>query len=413
VSSKLVIENMLPTSETEQILQTAFQLSNQDRASEVATLLVRVLDTPWPLEPCRDFLGRAYDLACRALLASHGQSDQGKEAVRQLCGESHKRYGRQPWNDLYEGALLHLQGKHDEAVQLYRAAGSDASVLLPLSNGCKTVLTLGETRALASNANGGIGEQDSKIILENIGAPTGSVVIFVAADHTYLMRHGDTFFRSVQAHGEGLSAHLHLVNPQVEDFTFIEHGIRSGCWPPLNLSTEAYFGPDHRAYFASVRLIRAPLMLELYRRPLVISDIDIVYEESVLPVLPLLTSFDVGLFFKNNKYRYRSHPWQAIRAGILMYAPTPEGRSFSETVALLTHRAFERYKGNEIWFIDQNLLYHAWLLSRVEQWKLKIADLACPVLGSIHRVGATGFSFNSNPAARRTTIAPSSPRPLL
>jgi hypothetical protein len=374
-----------------ELLRIALELSNQDRCDEVADLLLQILADPWSLETSRAFLGQAYDLLCRAVLASQGHSYQSESVVRQLCADSRRRYGRQPWTDLYEGALLHLSGEHDAAVEYYRSAAADADVLLPLSNGCKTILTLRETRELASDPNNGLAWPNADIAFTKVSAQLGPAVTVVAADHVYLRQHGDRFFQSVQAQEGGISTHLHLVNPKVEDYAFIDDRVRCGKWPPVNLSTEVYFGPDARAYFAAVRLIRAPLLLEFYRRPLLISDIDVTYEEPIVPILPALASFDVGLFFKNNRHRYRAHPWQTIRAGTLMYAPTEGGHSFCKAVALLTMRTFERYKGKGIWFIDQNMLYHAWLLSCIDQWKLRIADFGCPLLGPVHRLGVTGF----------------------
>jgi len=375
----------------EQVLQTALELSNQDRCAEVAALLVRIIAEPWPIRSSGLFLGKAYDLACRAILASQGHSDQAKNTVRELCADSVRRYGRQPWTDLYEGALQHLAGEHDEAVQYYRAIKAETTTLLPMSNGYKTVLTLDETRKFAHDPVEGISRPSGHISFDDIAAAPGPVVAVVAADHAYLVRHGHSFFQSVQAHGGGITTHLHLVNPQPEDYAFISDGVRSGAWPPLNLSTEVYDGPDSQAYYASVRLLRAPVLLDFYERPLLISDIDSTYKDPILPFLPLVTSFDAGLFFKNNRHRYRAHPWQTIRAGSLMYAPTEAGRFFCNVVARLTMRTFDRYKGEDIWFIDQNMLYHAWLLSRIEQWDLQTADFACPLLVPVHRLGMTGF----------------------
>src|SRR5207302_2558904 len=123
-----------------EILRIALELSDQNRCDEVAALLLQVLEEPWSLETSRGFLGQAYVLLCRAVLASQGHSARAESVVRQLCIDSRRRYGRQPWTDLYEGAMLHLSGEHDAAVEYYRAAAADANILLPLSNGCKTVL---------------------------------------------------------------------------------------------------------------------------------------------------------------------------------------------------------------------------------------------------------------------------------
>src|SRR5262249_23590231 len=160
-----------------------------------------------------------------------------------LCRLSVARYGKQPWSDLNEACLLHLSGAHDDAVALYRAAACEAEILLPRSNGCKTVATMAEARSLSrSDGSDNIASRYPAMVMERMEARRGPLVVFVAADHTYLMAYGDSFFASVRRYGAGLPAHLHLVNPHPEDYALIDNAVRAGRWPALNLSTEVYNG---------------------------------------------------------------------------------------------------------------------------------------------------------------------------
>jgi len=362
------------------ILERALKLAMGGDFAELAAMLIATLERLSAGEASRGFLGEAHDLVCRAILAAQDHSADAQETVRRIGRLSVDRYGRQPWSDLNEACLLHLAGAHDDAVALYRAAACEAHILSGLSNGCKTVVTLAEARELSSVDDAdGIASRFSPMVIERIEAPRGPLVVFVAADHAYLIKHGDRFFASVREHGAGLPAHLHLVNPQPEDYALIDSAMRADRWPALNLSTEVYDGLDQRAYFASARLIRAPLLLDTYGRPLLISDIDAVYQAAIAPTLPSLDSFDVGLFIK--KDRFRANPWQTFPALVLMYAPTECGRRFCEAVARLTLQIFERAQGNELWFIDQNMLYHIFLLARTDGWNLRTVDLGSPVTG--------------------------------
>jgi hypothetical protein len=373
------------------ILEKALELAARGDFAELAAMLVETVERLSVGEASRGFLGKAHDLACRAILAAQDHSAEAQETVRRLCRLSVDRYGRQPWSDLNEACLLHLAGAHDDAVPLYRAAACEAAILLSASNGCKTVVTLAEARSFSSSGDADdIASRFPSMVIERMEAPRGPLVVFVAADHAYLMGHGDRFFASVRRHGAGLAAHLHLVNPQPEDYALIDNAVRAGRWPTLNLSTEVYDGPDQRAYYASVRMIRAPLLLNTYRVPLLISDIDAVYQASIVPTLPSLDSFDVGLFIK--KDRFRANPWQTITANVLMYVPTERGRRFCEAVARLTLRIFDRARGNELWFIDQNALYHIFLLARTDGWQLCAVDLGSPVTG----LGLPGRIWRTN-----------------
>jgi hypothetical protein len=38
---------------------------------------------------------------------------------------------------------------------------------------------------------------------------------------------------------------------------------------------------------------------------------------------------------------------------------------------------------NDLWFIDQNMLYHVWLLARTDSWNLHMVDLEPRLPGQI------------------------------
>ena len=384
------IEKLSITPAERDLLEKALELALRGDFAKVAAILVEALTRPSAVEGSRGFLGKAHDLASRAILAAHDHSAEAQETVRRICHLSIQRYGRQPWSDLNEACLLHLAGAHDDAVALYRAAACGAEILLSLSNGCKTVVTLPDARSLSTSDTDDIASRFPPVVIERLEVSRESPVIFVAADHTYLMEHGDRFFTSVRKYGAGLPAHLHLVNPRPEDHDLIDTAMRDGRWPALNLSTEFYDGLDQKAYYSAVRFIRAPLLLEIYGSALLISDIDAVYQTFIMPTLPPLDNFDVGLFIK--KDRFRANPWQSITANVLMYVPTERGRRFCQAVALLILKLFNRAEWGKLWFIDQNALYHIFLLARADAWELRVMDLGLPITG----LGLPGRIWRTN-----------------
>jgi hypothetical protein len=364
-----------------ELIARARELIRLGRFAVLASMLIPVVAAAIAGEASREFLGKSFDLACRSILAAENHSAAARNTVAHLCRLSIDRFGKQPWTDLCQACLLHLAGSHDAAVPFYLTAAAETQVLWPPSNGCKTVMTLSEVRSSTTADAASMTAQLPEVILHRRAGSMGPFVVFAAADHDYFIRYGDDFLRSAQSHGDVASAHLHLINPRPEAFELVEEAVRSRRWPDLTLSSEAYDGPDRRAYYASARLVRAPMLLKLYDCPLLISDIDAVYRAPIRQTLPDLNKLDVGLYIKND--RFRAHPWQTIRAGILIYGATGFGNRFSTAAARLTMNALVGRNDNDRWFIDQNMLYHVWLLAQTDGWNLNIVNLEARLPGQI------------------------------
>lgn len=75
------------------------------------------------------------------------------------------------------------------------------------------------------------------------------------------------------------------------------------------------------------------MLLKLYDCPMLISDIDAVYRAPIRQTLPDLNDLDVGLYVKKR---------QISRSSL---ADNPSGDP-------------DIWRANDLWFIDQNMLYH-------------------------------------------------------
>jgi hypothetical protein len=284
-----------------ELIAHARELIRLGRFAVLASMLIPAVEAAIAGEASREFLGKSFDLACRSILADGNHCVAARSTVARLCRLSIDRFGKQPWTDLYEACLLHLAGAHDAAVAFYSAAAVETGVLWPLSNGCKTVMTLSEVRSSMTADAALMIAQFPHVIWHRRGGGAGPFVIFATADHDYFIRYGDDFLSSVRSHAEDASAHLHLINPQPEDFQLVEEAVGKQRWPDLTLSSEVYDGPDRRAYYSSARLVRAPMFLKLHDCPMLISDIDAVCRFPIRQTLADLNDFDVGLYVKKKQ----------------------------------------------------------------------------------------------------------------
>jgi len=45
--------------------------------------------------------------------------------------------------------------------------------------------------------------------------------------------------------------------------------------------------------------------------------------------------------------------------------------------------ALVKHNANDLWLVDQNMLYHVWLLVRTDSWNLQIVDFEPQLPGQI------------------------------
>ena len=323
------------------------------------------------------FLGCAFDRCCAMAFRLLPAADAVAEVAR-LCDAAEAGAGPRPWTELYRGALRHLAGAHDDAVAHYRRAAPHVDHLWADSNGCASTVDGAGTLALAR----GPAPAADGVVLHRT-APAGDAIALVVADPVYLRDFGPGFFASLAGSAGRIAAHLHLVDPGPGDIARIECEVDAGHRPPLGLSSEAAPTGEGATYYAACRLIRGPLFLDWYDRPLVISDIDARYSAPFDGADPALTDSDVGLMFAP---KIRHHPWLAIRAGMMILMPTAAGRRFADALARFAANLLVERRGTNLWYADQNALHHVTRLVDALAPGLRVADL-----GAARLPGGLGF----------------------
>jgi len=306
--------------EEDRLLAAVRSATHSRDSAAVVALLHPEIDAIVGGERSRAFTGVAFDAYCRSLLASLGHTRSVRLQIEGICGRSRRRFGDQPWTDIYDGCLLHLEGNDEAAAACYDL--------------------------------GSVGPEGDPLALE-APAESGRHVLLAACDPGYLRRFAPLYIRSAARHGGDCNVHLHIVNPVADDLDWARR--EAGEFRPrLSVSTEVYAGPDARAYYALARFVRGAQLLEFYQRPILITDIDAAFTGAV-DVFLGANGGPVGLRFK--RMDFHAHPWNTVQANAVLLRPTEEGLSFARDVSTVSSRLFSQRAGRDVWFIDQNVLF--------------------------------------------------------
>lgn len=355
-------------------MDEATRLAFAEQVAEVAEMTMARLTETFSSPASPDFVSILFDLCCRAVLSLHQNSEHAKGIVKELCERSDLSHGEQAWSLLYKGCLHHLDGDHDLAVPAYLQAGAGAHFFWPTSNGCKSVALIEPNLSVSAGPNRG---QQSDISLDFFRrAPRTSkpLVVLTTADAVYLQKFGDRYFQSVKKYAPEATVHLHLMNSDHNDRAAIDEAIFSGTWPEMTITLESVDLAERLPYFAYARFIHAAQFLNYYERPVLVTDIDAAFHAPLQSSLPPLDKIDVGLRIK--KAGFRAHPWQTIQAGLFLACPTESGHRFCRDLGQHLTQLLHARAGQQLWFVDQNALYHLWLLYRLRHAALRVLDLA-------------------------------------
>lgn len=115
-----------------------------------------------------------------------------------------------------------------------------------------------------------------------------------------------------------------------------------------------------RAYFATSRFLRIGAFLDLFDRPILVSDLDVSYLADPIPVIAE-QGFDRCRAVRSAGPFWGFVPWRHIWAGQILFVPTREGRLFANVLRRAAVYLW-RDESHLNWWIDQ---YALWLTGRV------------------------------------------------
>ncbi|KAA0679952.1 tetratricopeptide repeat protein [Roseomonas genomospecies 6] len=169
-------------------------------------------------------------------------------------------------------------------------------------------------------------EVEAAFVLESLAPPGRGPVVVVSCDRAYLERFGALFLASLDRFSApGQAAHLHILDPgpdtpaQVAALGRRLRHVRLG-WSheesPAGLTAAA-----RTTFYTIARFLRVPRLLELYRAPLLVADIDacVLSDPAGFPA-PLSADIPLALqYFPDNLARL----YDGVGGGLMVLLPEP------------------------------------------------------------------------------------------
>lgn len=199
-------------------------------------------------------------------------------------------------------------------------------------------------------------------------------LVFAAADAGYASRFVDLIAGNLAAQAPGIALHLHVVNPTPESEAKVArvadltqgHLDLAVTRETVDLARFAAPGLDPlyaaKTYYSCARFLALPRLIERYRRPILVCDIDLAPTRDPRPWLDELAPCDAGA---NVKIRYDFA--NRLLATMVYFGDTPAGRRYADLVGAYCRHFLENRTAT--WTIDQVALHAAWLhMRRTAQW---------------------------------------------
>jgi hypothetical protein len=223
---------------------------------------------------------------------------------------------------------------------------------------------------------------------------SGQTVILASCDGVYFKKFAVTLVRStVENSGLDCFFHFHIVNPD-DDVVAQIRSLRAntGC-PSITASIETVdlstYGSEKKTYYACSRFLRLPALLDRYRAPTILIDMDMVVLRPLQPLLEHLKDADFGLV---GGVLMGQELWNSYWADFIAIRPTARASHYFRRVAAYIDHFIK--SGLPRWFLDQIALYAALHAIPVDE--------APPALvlfpQDIHRFGAAIDPNSSEPS---------------
>jgi FkbM family methyltransferase len=174
-------------------------------------------------------------------------------------------------------------------------------------------------------------------------------ILFIYADHSYVMKYAIPLILSLSAIGTGCRIHLHVANPGFALQSLIKRLRTCLNNIPLVVSTETV-QPTHFAeppiFYSCARFIRCYSLLKRSRQPVFVLDADLLARNDPKDIFESAPNADVIL--SESKH---DPLWGKIFAGGVGLRPTPGGLKYAARVAAVIGDNLIKQTGR--WFLDQ------------------------------------------------------------
>jgi hypothetical protein len=251
-------------------------------------------------------------------------------------------------------ALLRKTGQFDPSVELFHRA-AEFGRLGGDQNPASVVLPNRDFEALAD-----VADDPAQTPIQFLGSPPPGTksVVCAAGDEPYFREfypmYRDSFFEHNKTPERVL--HFHIFDPSdalLEELAVLQNDAPNGR---LRFSTEKT--PLNKSYYYVGRFVQMPRLLKHYNCPIVVTDIDLVFRNSMDGMVKHCSEVDLGIL----EVLGHGGPWRNFKAGLMVFAATPMGYRF----ALMMRNFLLRMPREEYnyWYIDQTAILQCAFLNR-------------------------------------------------
>lgn len=179
-------------------------------------------------------------------------------------------------------------------------------------------------------------------------------VVFSACDAKYFLKFGELFVASAYQASHKAIIHIHIVNPN-QDVYDLCGIIKKSCGDRVFFSFELN-ALDKKIYYASVRFFLIPDLMNFYKKPIFVCDIDALFTGSVNQFLPNWKSFDFVIKGSQERSSYYFYPWRQIAIGFLWINYTPQSLIYFDAFSRVLHMKVFEAKDDAYWYMDQSVM---------------------------------------------------------
>lgn len=178
-------------------------------------------------------------------------------------------------------------------------------------------------------------------------------VCFVAADPGYMDKYAAAYAESIaRCSGQDIHCHFHVARAPDTPTTPETVARLKQLVPSLTITERVYnLAALHRnrrmALFASERFLVLAEILEKYRKPIIVSDIDVEFLRNPCELLGMMDQGDIGW----TNFRNTTEAWERYAATVLAVHPTEEAILFFRRMGKLIWKVLNEHA--QPWFVDQ------------------------------------------------------------
>jgi len=194
--------------------------------------------------------------------------------------------------------------------------------------------------------------------MQNPARFTNGVVAVVSGNTRYINHFFENYarFLSENHHGAFAGIHVMWVREKHDEAEAIASAlsVAKQHFSFINVTHEQVDCSDKRSYFAMSRFLMARKLLDHYKMPLMITDLDFQLRTDPRPTIKQLNYFDVSFIHHNKPSVLWSFPWLRSMAGCVWVNDTDASREFLRLMEIGYRACFNPAWLN--WGVDQNLL---------------------------------------------------------